>query len=126
MELEVRVVNIRDVRTHEKADRLDIATIAGYECVVQRGLHRTGDAAVYIPEASVLPQDLLQDLDLWDHQESKGKLAGRDGDRVSAIRLKGSGLPGTARTGAARDETRGRRSPVLQHHQVGAPRSPTT
>ena len=89
MELEVKVVNIRDVRTHENADRLDIATIAGYECVVQRDLHQAGDAAVYIPEASVLPKSLLQDLDLWDHSESKGKLAGPNGDRVSAIRLRG-------------------------------------
>ena len=54
-----------------------------YRAVVAKGVYRTGDTAVYIPEQSVLPAPLIEELGLT------GRLAGSDSDRVRAVRLRG-------------------------------------
>ncbi len=82
------------VLPHGNADALEIAQVDGTEfvSVVRKGAFESGDLAVYIPEAAVVPQPVLEDLGLWG-VERKGKiigaLAGPDGRRVKAIRLRG-------------------------------------
>lgn len=71
------------VHEHPGADALELAQVGLYRAVVAKGAYRTGDAAVYIPEQSVLPAGLIEDLGLT------GRLAGADHDRVKAIRLRG-------------------------------------
>lgn len=71
------------VSVHPDADLLEVAHIGGYECVVRKGQFKTGDHAVYLPEASVLPDPLLDELGLM------GRLAGKQANRVKAIRLRG-------------------------------------
>ena len=89
MELEVKVVNILDVQAHGNADNLEIALIHGYKCVIRKNTFRAGDPAVYLPETSVLPRSTLEAMDLWDHQQNKGKLAGTQGNRIHPIQLRG-------------------------------------
>ena len=86
---EVKVITIKDVLAHENADRLEVALIQDYTCVVPKGQFQPGDAAVYIPVASVVPPELLQEMGLWDHETGKGKLAGPDGVRLRAQRFRG-------------------------------------
>ena len=86
---EVNVITIKDVLAHENADRLEVALIQDYTCVVPKGQFQPGDAAVYIPVASVVPPELLQEMGLWDHETGKGKLAGPDGVRLRAQRFRG-------------------------------------
>lgn len=71
------------VHDHPGADALELAQVGLYRAVVARGAYRTGDVAVYIPEQSVLPAGLIEELGLT------GRLAGRDRDRVKAVRLRG-------------------------------------
>lgn len=71
------------VHEHPGADALELAQVGLYRAVVAKGAYRTGDAAVYIPEQSVLPAGLIAELGLT------GRLAGADHDRVKAIRLRG-------------------------------------
>ncbi len=71
------------VHDHPGADALELAQVGLYRAVVAKGAYRTGDVAVYIPEQSVLPAGLIEELGLT------GRLAGRDHDRVKAIRLRG-------------------------------------
>ena len=89
MQLQVKVVELKDVLPHDNADRLEVALIEGYTCVVGKGQFKKGDHAVYIPVAAILPQQLLESIGLWDHQTQKGKLAGPDGVRLKAQRLRG-------------------------------------
>ncbi len=89
MDFEVKIVSLAEVSKHENADSLDIARIAGYQCVVRRNQFRTGDLAVYIPEGSIIPQELLEETGLWDPENNKGKLAGPRGNRLKAVRLRG-------------------------------------
>ncbi|MFC8349285.1 RNA ligase (ATP) [Streptomyces sp. NPDC057280] len=71
------------VHEHPNADALELAQVGLYRAVVAKGAYRTGDAAVYIPEQSVLPAALIEELGLT------GRLAGGNADRVKAVRLRG-------------------------------------
>ncbi|MFG2140536.1 RNA ligase (ATP) [Streptomyces sp. NPDC048650] len=71
------------IHEHPHADALELAQVGLYRAVVAKGVYRTGDFALYIPEQAVLPQELVAELGLT------GKLAGSAADRVKAIRLRG-------------------------------------
>ncbi|MGW7441789.1 RNA ligase (ATP) [Kitasatospora sp. NPDC054795] len=71
------------VLEHPNADALELAQVGLYRAVVAKGRYRTGDHAVYIPEQSVLPDELIEELGLT------GKLAGARANRVKAVRLRG-------------------------------------
>jgi RNA ligase (TIGR02306 family) len=71
------------VHEHPNADALELAQVGLYRAVVAKGAYRTGEAAVYIPEQSVLPSGLIEELGLT------GRLAGSKADRVKAVRLRG-------------------------------------
>ncbi|MFI9173328.1 RNA ligase (ATP) [Streptomyces lincolnensis] len=71
------------VHEHPDADALELAQVGLYRAVVAKGAYRTGEAAVYIPEQSVLPAALIEELGLT------GRLAGGKSDRVKAVRLRG-------------------------------------
>jgi RNA ligase (TIGR02306 family) len=81
-EFECPVVKLK-IKEHKNADRLEIAIIEGYECVVAKDEFKTGDLAVYIPEQAIVPDDLIENLGLT------GRLAGPDHNRVKAIKLRG-------------------------------------
>ncbi|MFB7667043.1 RNA ligase (ATP) [Kitasatospora sp. NPDC056138] len=68
---------------HPNADSLELAQVGLYRAVVAKGVYRTGDFACYIPEQSVLPLALIEELGLT------GRLAGGNADRVKAVRLRG-------------------------------------
>lgn len=72
-----------EVFPHPNADALELAQVGLFRAVVQKGAYRTGDHALYIPEAAVLPEALIEELGLT------GKLAGSQKDRVKAVRLRG-------------------------------------
>ncbi|MGW7266800.1 RNA ligase (ATP) [Streptomyces sp. NPDC054842] len=71
------------VHEHPNADALELAQVGLYRAVVAKGAFRTGETAVYIPEQSVLPAGLIDELGLT------GRLAGSGADRVKAVRLRG-------------------------------------
>jgi RNA ligase (TIGR02306 family) len=79
----VDVVHLDDVHTHPNADRLELAAVGGYRCVVQKGVFNKGDLVAYIPEQSMVPPDLLEEMGLV------GRLGGAGKDRVKAVKLRG-------------------------------------
>ncbi|MFD3532014.1 RNA ligase (ATP) [Streptomyces sp. NPDC058664] len=86
------------VHPHPNADALELAQVGLYRAVVAKGAYRTGDAAVYIPEQAVLPAALVDELGLT------GRLAGKQSDRVKAVRLRGELSQGiVCRPGALAD-----------------------
>lgn len=90
----VNVVEIRHpVEHHPDADRLSLIRIGGYACIsakLEDGSHRykEGDLVVYVPEGAVVPEWLLRQ-GFWDEGKGRGILAGSNGDRVKAIKLRG-------------------------------------
>lgn len=81
--LEVKVVKIEAILEHPNAERLEIAQIAGWQCVVGKGQYKTGDLAVYIPIDSILPQEVETKL---FGPDAKVKLSK---GRVKTIKLRG-------------------------------------
>lgn len=81
-EFKVSVVNLQ-IKNHPNADRLEVAEIGDYQCIVQKGQYKNGELQLYIPEAAILPEWLIEALNLT------GRLAGPDKNRVKAIKLRG-------------------------------------
>ena len=79
---ESRVHALR-IEPHPNADRLELAAIGGYRCVVAKGQFADGDLAAYVPEGAICPRWLIAHLGLVD------KLAGNSKNRVKAVRLRG-------------------------------------
>jgi len=88
--LAVKVERIRDIQPHGNADRLEIATVLGWQCVVQKGAFKKGDLCVYFPIDSILPQTVE---DAIFGADSKIKLAKH---RIRAIKLRGAISQGLA------------------------------
>ena len=81
-EFEATVCRIT-IEDHPNADVLEIARVGDYRSIVQKDTYKTGDLCVYIPEQAVLPSWLVEALGLV------GRLAGKDKNRVKAIKLRG-------------------------------------
>lgn len=92
------VVHSLTILPHGNADALELAQVGEYLAVVRKGQFQTGDLAAYLPEASLLPEALIDELGL------AGRLSGPLKNRVKAVRLRGvtsQGLVYPARDGWA-------------------------
>ena len=87
------------IEPHPNADRLELAAVGGFRCIVGKGSFVDGDLAAYVPEGAVCPDWLIAELGL------EGKLAGKRHNRVKAVKLRGAlsqGLVYPVRDGAIR------------------------
>ena len=87
------------IEPHPNADRLELAAVGGFRCVVGKGSFADGDLAAYVPEGAICPDWLIAELGL------EGKLAGSRKNRVKAVKLRGAlsqGLVYPARDGMIR------------------------
>lgn len=82
MSFSVDLFTVESVVPHPNADRLDIVPYNYYQAVTQKGRFSPGDQAIYIPEGSLLPPELLE-------KEEITYLAGPLKNRVKAVRLRG-------------------------------------
>lgn len=80
---EVKVVKIEAIEPIVNADAIEVAMVGDYRSVVRKGQYNVGNLAVYIPEAAILPSELIRDMGL------EGKLAGTNKNRVKAVKLRG-------------------------------------
>lgn len=76
----VEVCEITEVIPHPNADRLDIATVKGWNCIVQKGSYKAGDLCVFFPPDSILPDNLIKDYELEFLKK---------GGRVGTLKLRG-------------------------------------
>lgn len=85
----VEVLPIRDIQPIDGADRIEVVTILGYQAVVPKGKFSIGEQILYIPEAAVVPENILRSQGLWSEEKNRGRLAGSSGTRLVAIHLRG-------------------------------------
>jgi RNA ligase (TIGR02306 family) len=76
----VQVREIAAIEPHPNADKLDIATVEGWQCIVGKGSFKPGDICVFIPPDSILPEKMV---------EEHGLEFLRSGGRVRPIKLRG-------------------------------------
>jgi len=82
--LRVEVVEIKDIQKHPNADRLELAQIFGWTCIVQKGEFKVSSKALYIPIDSLLPVEIESKIFPID---SKIKLSK---SRVKTIKIRGA------------------------------------
>jgi RNA ligase (TIGR02306 family) len=87
--LQVTVEKVSDVKPHPNADRLELATVLGWQCVVGKGNLKPGDLVVYFPIDSVLPDGLIERL------FSDSKIKPKEG-RIRTIKIRGAISQGLA------------------------------
>jgi RNA ligase (TIGR02306 family) len=92
-DFEVPVVRVSKVEKHPNADRLDLVYFRDFAVVSAKledgsPRYKAGDLVVYVPEGSIVPEYLLRQ-GFWDEKNNKGMLAGSQGNRVKAIKLRG-------------------------------------
>lgn len=57
-------VEVVTIEPHPNADALEIANIQGFQAIVRKGQFQTGQLIAYIPEAAIVPDDLLESMGL--------------------------------------------------------------
>lgn len=82
-EFEVPVVRVAAIEPIEGADRIELAVVGEYRSIVAKGSFKPGDLAVYLPEQAILPDWLIERLNLV------GKLSGGQKNRIKAVKMKG-------------------------------------
>ncbi len=81
-DFKVEVCTIDEILPHPNADRLQLAKVKGWQCVIPLDKFKVGDVVVYIPVDSILPVELEAKLFPID---SKIKLSG---SRIRAIKIR--------------------------------------
>jgi tRNA-binding EMAP/Myf-like protein len=79
----VKVCEVYRIEKHPNADKLSIVTVdneAGWSCIVGLDQYLPGDKIVYVPPDCIVPEKLIEELNL-DYLKKNG--------RTSAIRLRG-------------------------------------
>jgi len=81
----VTIETIGAITAHNNADRLEIANLAGkdYEFIVVKGEFTVSDPVVYFPIDSLLPEWIVETLNLT------GRLSGAGKNRVKTVKLRG-------------------------------------
>jgi RNA ligase (TIGR02306 family) len=81
-EFKICLTTIKNIQPHPNAERLDIATVFGFNVVVRKGSYNVDDATILVPIDSVLPKYLE---DFIFPEGSKVKLSN---SRVKQIRIR--------------------------------------
>ncbi|MHA1437906.1 MAG: RNA ligase (ATP) [Promethearchaeota archaeon] len=76
----VEACKIEKVENHPNADRLDIVTVKGWNCIVGRDNYKVGDVVIYCPPDSVIPDDIIEKYNL-EYLKKNG--------RVGTVKLRG-------------------------------------
>lgn len=82
---------VDSVREHPNADRLDIATVSGYDVIVGKGQVTPGQIVVYFPPDNLIPVSVAEELGVhkyMKHARYPGDLE-RTQCRIGAARLRG-------------------------------------
>lgn len=76
----VEVCKISKIETHPKADRLEIATIKGWNCIVGLDDFKVGDLCIFCPPDCIIPENIIDKYKL-EHLRKNGK--------VKTVKLRG-------------------------------------
>lgn len=111
---EVIVTQVKIVE-HPNAEALEIAKIGDYSSIVRKDYLHNGDMVAYIPEGSVLPPPLIEELGLT------GRLSGPEKNRVKAVKLRGvlsQGLCYPARKGWKKGQDVAQELEIIKYEPV--------
>lgn len=88
------VKKVTSVEQHPDAEHLDVVLVNDAQLVsmkLENGSprYKVDDLVVHIPHGSILPDDLLKRLDVWDNEKNKGMLSGSKGNKIKSSKFRG-------------------------------------
>lgn len=87
---------IKDLTPIKGADRIECAQILGWKVVVRKGEFSVGNKCVYFEIDSLLPDNILKKVGLWNEAAEMGKLSGPKGNRLRTVRMRSQFSQGLA------------------------------
>lgn len=100
--IKVEVTRITDIRPHNNADALELATIGGWQVCVKKGVYHDGDPVVYFEQDTVLPREVADRMEVTQYLSEKTDMAGNRVLVIRRVRLRGEpsfGLVATPEAG---------------------------
>jgi len=82
-DLVVPVIELKKVRKHPNADKLELANALGYQICVPKDTFKSGDKVVYFPSDTIMDKEWIDKLNIGDFLKGKQK------NRIGKIRLRG-------------------------------------
>jgi tRNA-binding EMAP/Myf-like protein len=76
----VEVCTIDKIEDLQNADKMQMATVKGWQCLVSKGQHQVGQPIIFVPPDAIIPPELAEELKLEFL---------RDNGRVKTIKLRG-------------------------------------
>ncbi len=70
----VKVCQIDSVKPHPNAEKLELAVVGGWQCVVPKGQYTTGSLITYIPVDSMIPLELSDKLGVTKYLSTGGRV----------------------------------------------------
>jgi len=83
----IRVTTIDEVKSHPNADRLDLAVIGGWQCVVGKGNWHAGDRCVFFPPDTMLPEQRCKEFEVENYVSRSNRFPGMG--RIKCAKLRG-------------------------------------
>lgn len=77
----VEVCQIDNIKSHSNADKLELAEIKGWQCVVPKGKYIAKQNVIFVPPDAMIPKDVSDKWGVTNYLSSKG--------RVKSIKLRG-------------------------------------
>lgn len=65
-----QVLEIEDIRPHPDADRLELATLGGWQIVCGKGLYQNGERVVYVTPDTLITEKLADILEIKQHLQT--------------------------------------------------------
>jgi hypothetical protein len=62
--IKVEVCEILEIKPHNNADALELATVQGWQMCVKKGVHQPGDLVVYFEQGTVLTKEVAERLNV--------------------------------------------------------------
>jgi RNA ligase (TIGR02306 family) len=89
--IKVEVCEILEIKPHQNADALELATVQGWQMCVKKGAHKPGDLVVYFEQGTVMQREVASRLNVATYLSEKTDI---NGDRVLVVhRIKLRGEP---------------------------------
>lgn len=79
----VPIVELKNVRKHPDADKLDICEVLGYQMCIPKNTYKDGDVGVYFPADTLISAEWAEKFGI------RNFLIGKEKDRVGRVKLRG-------------------------------------
>lgn len=87
--IKVEVTAIQNLRPHNNADTLELATVGGWQICVKKGMYHNNDQVVYFEQGTVIPKEVADRLGVTQYLSEKTDINGQRVLVIHRVKLRG-------------------------------------